>query len=104
MALWLDAQTLAVLKQARLKSESFSETILRLARTEQTDADTAPQRVSPENSAPMTKIRKLAKRDPHQREMLLPISGGAPKMALAKRAEGRKAPGPSKKREGPAKR
>jgi hypothetical protein len=95
MALWLDPETHASLRQARLKSESFSETILRLAKTEEAEPvkTTRPASAAnplPANTAPAPKAKRTGKHNPNQREMLLPIVGGASKEGKEKAVEARK--------------
>ena len=56
--LWLDRDTHALLARARHRHESFSETILRLARTE------AEAAVTPSQLAVRTRARSLPRRRP----------------------------------------
>jgi hypothetical protein len=83
MALLLDPDTHAALRQARLKSESFSETILRVAKTEEAEAvktirPASAANLLPANTASASKAKGTVKRNPNQREMLLPIVGSKP--------------------------
>jgi putative SOS response-associated peptidase YedK len=92
MALWLDPDTHAALRQARLKSESFSETILRLVKTEEAEAVRTIRPASaanplPANTAPASKSKGTVKRNPNQRELLFPIVGSRPPRELAKQAK-----------------